>query len=401
MNMKRDTFIKRLESRSEEGLGLSDKDETLTTIATRFLDVLLKNDRLAKLFYERAQYQESLLEDDRVLHLFNKASVTIQKAMKRIVKEHSAASVSRALSKKYPDSNFEKEFQSASWDENIEALLSGCVFVRYEQKGKTLKERFPQSLSYMIGRKGNQSMVSAYKSRVSFIKTVLGIYKKDIKLVDDVARILKQGDPLPEFREVFETRPTELNCDAYSDLGLLYQRHYPNAKPHMAGFLYERAYFESINLESWREKVKSVFDDVVSYLREAAPEEAGRCNFDEHSRILSYGSSIHRFHESGNGVYELFKILWVNRSRAPQRKGMPLQCGAAAVQMCLVKSAYEYDSKTLVQQKIKYASDSIQRILRKRDEYNVKQFPLELVTKNGLQLVEDSSATKLRPNSAA
>ncbi|MBP7898887.1 hypothetical protein KAZ92_03000 [Candidatus Gracilibacteria bacterium] len=396
MNMKRDTLIKRLEGRLEEVLKLTDKDEVLTIIATRFLDTLLKNDRLAKFFYERAQYQMNLIGDDRVQQLFDKASATIQKAMRRIVKDHPVVSISRALSKKYPDSNFEKEFQSASWDENIEALLSGYVFVRYEPKGKTRKEHFPQSLSYMIGRKGNQSMVNTYKSRVSFIRTVLNVYKNKANLVDDVVRILREGDPLPEFRKIFETCPTQLKCDAYSDLGLLYQKHYPDAKPRIMGFLHV-----SISLESWREKVKSVLDDVVSYLQESAPEEAGRCNFDEHSRILSYGSSIHRFHESENGVYELFKILWVNRSRAPQRKGMPLQCGAAAVQMCLVKSAYEYDSKTLVQQKIKNASDSIQRILRKRDEYNVKQFPLELVTKNGLQLVENSSATKLRPNSAA
>lgn len=396
MNMKRDTFIKRLESRSEEVLRLSDMDETLTTIATRFLDVLLKNDRLAKLFYERAQYQTNLIGDDRVQQLFNKASATIQKAMRRIVKDYPATSISDALSRKYQDSTFEKEFQLASWDENIEALLNGCVFVSYEPKGKTLKERFPWSLSYMIGRKGNQSIVNTYMSRVSFIRTVLGLYKKDIKLVDDVARILKQGDPLPEFREIFETRPTELNCDAYSDLGLLYQRRYPHAKPYIAGHLYQ-----GISLNSWKEKVKSVLDDVVSYLQEAAPEEAGRCNFNEHSGILSYGSSIHRFHESDNGVYKLFKILWKHRSRKLKIEGASLQLSAAAVQMLLINSAYEYEYNSLAQQKIKNATNSIQRILRKRDEYNVKQFPLELVTKNGLQLIEDSSATKSRQNFAA
>jgi hypothetical protein len=391
MNMKRDALIKRLEGRLEEVLRLTDKDEALTTVATRFLDVLLKNDRLAKFFYERAQYQENLIGEDRVHRLFNKASATIQKAMRRIVKDYPVASISRALSKKYPDSNFEKEFQSASWDENIKALWSGYVFVRYEPKGKTLKTRFPLCHNYSIARKGNQSMISEYKSRVSFIRTVLALYKKDIKLVDDVARILKQGDPLPEFRKVFETRPTELNCDAYSDLGLLYQRHYPNAKPHMAGHLYEGIY-----LELWKEKVKSVFDDVVSYLREAVPEEAGRCNFDDRSRILSYGGSSHHFHESCKGVFKLFVILWKNRSRGPQKKGTPLQWGAAAVQMGLLTSAVDYDSKPLVQKEIKNAADSIRRILRKRDADNAKKFPLELVTKNGLQIVEDSSPTKLR-----
>lgn len=387
--MKNDALIKRLEGRLEEAAQLPNKDEALTVIATRFLDMLLKNGRLAKFFFERAQYQESLVRDDKVKRLFEKSSATIRKAMRRIVKDCPVISLSKALSKKYPEPNLQKTFQQASWAENVKALLNGYVFVRYEPAGKTFKDRFQKNLSYMVGPSGNQSMINAYKSRISFIGTILGAIKKDAELVDDVTRILKTGDPLPEFQEIFQTIPMQRRCRDYRDLAFLYQEYYPKAKRCVLGY-----FDRSVPVSSWNQKAEYVLKDVADYLHESTPDKAGKCEFSKPYRTLSHGKSTYRFNDSNNSTFKLFSMLWDRRSRGSQIKGELLQNSMVAVQMGLVVNVREYDYKPLAQKQVKNAIDGIRRILRRKDLDGVKMFPLNLATSKGLQLEEDVSATR-------